>query len=124
MLPWGAIAKSRGLSSGSLTSRVDCISLFGANAVIVLSPSPIGPTPEPRKNVSSLPKANPRGNGTIPGAGGSRVRGNAATVRALRSGGDARFGSLLCLASLARRRHDVLGAAGGGEHAVLDGRRI
>src|SRR6478672_8996590 len=64
ILPFGAIARSSGLSSGSRTFHDGSIRRSESNARIVLSPSPRGPTPEARKSVPSGPNAKPRGNGT------------------------------------------------------------
>jgi hypothetical protein len=64
ILPFGATTRSSGLSSGSITNRDDMVRPPGANATIVSSPSPFGPTPDARKNLPSCANANPRGYGT------------------------------------------------------------
>jgi hypothetical protein len=66
MLPFGAITRSSGLRSGSRTRRGDRMPPPGATTRIVSSPSPFGPMPDARNSRPSEPKANPRGNGTIP----------------------------------------------------------
>ena len=62
----------------------------GANATMVLSPTPLGPIPEARKSLPSRSNAKPRGNGTIPGErtsspGASSAAANAMIVRLLRN---------------------------------------
>jgi hypothetical protein len=83
-LPPGAIARSRGLSSGSLTSRGMRSLRLWSNTTIVLSPSPEGPRPEDRYSSPSAPKPKPRGNGTLP----SGQEGLAFSVEARRQGQD------------------------------------
>ena len=66
-LPFGATVRSRGLSSGSSTSRTAPVR-SPEKVTIVSSPLPSGPVPEERNSLPSALNPNPRGKkGTIPG---------------------------------------------------------
>ena len=73
-LPPGAIARSRGLSSGSLTSLGLRSRPSRSNVVMVLSPSPEGPIPEDRYSWPPSPKPNPEGTERHRQAGAVRLR--------------------------------------------------
>ncbi len=86
MLPLGAIAKSRELSSGSSTRAGTTSTPSGAKTLIVSSPVPDGLVPEARKIRPSEENAKPRGKGATAEtrstcAGPSRLAGTAMMVR-------------------------------------------